>query len=91
MITKIAVIILIGFISFYAIAFYQAKKEMKESRIKFFNKIKTHYPIIRINDNLYYFKGAYLSDSDFYLNNIKMKHYQNLNFTFNLLRIVKNT
>lgn len=35
MITKIAVIILIGFISFYAIVFYQAKKrnERKQDKI----------------------------------------------------------
>lgn len=79
------------FIIFFILAFVQAKKQklkIKENKALFFDKIKNHKPILKISDDVYYFKGVYLTDEQFIFNQCKIRHYKDLAFINRLLRSV---
>ena len=80
-----------SFIIFFILAFVQAKKQklkIKENKALFFEKIKKNKPILKISDNVYYFKGAYLTDNYLFFNQCKIKHYKDLAFINLLLKSV---
>ena len=81
----------IAFFLFSVLAYVQGKKQRqkaKESKALFFDKIKHNKPILKISDDVYYFKGAYLTDSYFIFNHCKIRHYKNLIFINQLLKSV---
>lgn len=52
-------------------------------------EIERIYPIVKIKNNLYYFKGLYLTQEYVIFNSQKIKHYKRKNYILNLLRIAK--
>ncbi|MDO9871515.1 hypothetical protein Q7476_06585 [Glaesserella parasuis] len=72
-------------------AFFQAKmqrQEQKKKRELFFQKMKTNYSIVKISDDVYYYKGAYLTEKYLIHNDCKIRHYQDFLFAHRLLRFI---
>lgn len=72
-------------------AFFQAKMQRQEQKKKqelFFRKIKTNYSIVKISDDVYYYKGAYLTDKYLIFNNCKIRHYEDFLFAHRLLKFI---
>ena len=87
-------IYLIGFCALHLFCYLSARKErqrLKTTTDPTLEEIERIYPIVKIRNNLYYFRGSYLTNEYFYFNNQKLKHYKRKNYILNLLRIVKNT
>lgn len=85
-------IYLIGFFSFQLFAYLFARKERQRLKMipdPTLEEIEKIYPIVKISNNLYYFRGSYLTSEYFYFNNQKIKHYNRKNYILNLLRIAK--
>lgn len=85
-------IYLIGFFSFQLFYYLLARKERQRLKMipdPTLEEIERIYPIVKIRNNLYYFKGSYLTPEFFYFNNQKIKHYKRKNYILNLLRIAK--
>lgn len=81
----------LSFIIFFILAFVQAKKQrqkIKDNKALFFEKIKKNKPIFKISENVYYFKGAYLTENYFLYNQCKIRHYKDLLFINRLLKSV---
>ncbi|MCT8770021.1 hypothetical protein KZ414_09260, partial [Glaesserella parasuis] len=50
----------LGLVIFSILAFFDAKKQRQEQKKKqelFFRKIKNNYSIVKISDDVYYYKG----------------------------------
>ncbi|MCT8702621.1 hypothetical protein KZ405_08110, partial [Glaesserella parasuis] len=78
-------------ITSFILAFFQAKKQRQEQKKKqelFFQKIKNNYSIVKISDDVYYYKGAYLTEKYLILNDCKIRHYQDFLFTHRLLKFI---
>ena len=78
-----------SFIIFFILAFVQAKKQklkIKENKALFFDKIKKNKPILKISDDVYYYKGLYLTDTYLFFNGCKIKHYEDPLFIYQVLR-----
>ncbi|MDO9973635.1 hypothetical protein Q7405_06720 [Glaesserella parasuis] len=72
-------------------AFFQAKmqrQEQKKKRELFFQKMKTNYSIVKISDDVYYYKGAYLTEKYLIHNDCKIRHYQDFLFAHRLLKFI---
>ncbi|MDG6828527.1 hypothetical protein Q7267_08355 [Glaesserella parasuis] len=72
-------------------AFFQAKmqrQEQKKKRELFFRKIKTNYSIVKISDDVYYYRGAYLTEKYLIFNDCKIRHYEDFLFTHRLLKFI---
>ncbi|AMW15828.1 hypothetical protein [Glaesserella parasuis] len=72
-------------------AFFQAKMQRQEQKKKqelFFQKIKTNYSIVKISDDVYYYKGAYLTGKYLIFNNCKIRHYEDFLFAHRLLKFI---
>lgn len=72
-------------------AFFQAKMQRQEQKKKqelFFRKIKTNYSIVKISDDVYYYKGAYLTDKYLIFNDCKIRHYEDFLFAHRLLKSI---
>ncbi|MCT8830446.1 hypothetical protein KZ473_06730 [Glaesserella parasuis] len=72
-------------------AFFQAKmqrQEQKKKRELFFRKMKTNYSIVKISDDVYYYKGAYLTEKYLIHNDCKIRHYQDFLFAHRLLKFI---
>lgn len=72
-------------------AFFQAKMQRQEQKKKlelFFRKIKTNYSILKISDDVYYYKGAYLTEKYVIHNDCKIRHYQDFLFAHRLLKFI---
>ncbi len=81
----------LSFITFFILAYIQSKKQklkIKENKALFFEKIKHNKLILKISDDVYYYKGGYLTYNFFIVNQCKIKHYKNLNFINQLLKTV---
>lgn len=79
----------LSFLLFSVLAYVQGKKrrqKIKEDNALFFDKIKHSKPIIKISDDVYYYKGAYLTEKHFIFNNCKIRHYKDLSFINRLLK-----
>ncbi|MDY4593972.1 MAG: hypothetical protein SO424_02750 [[Pasteurella] aerogenes] len=61
------------------------KQKRKEDRFLFFEKIKKNKPILRISNEVYYYKGSYLTDECFILKQGKIQHHKNLSLIISLL------
>ncbi|MDO9950385.1 hypothetical protein Q7404_07985 [Glaesserella parasuis] len=76
---------------FLILAFFQAKKQRQEQKKKqelFFRKIKTNYSIVKISDDVYYYRGAYLTEKYLIFNDCKIRHYEDFLFTHRLLKFI---
>lgn len=72
-------------------AFFQAKMQRQEQKKKqelFFRKIKTNYSIVKISDDVYYYKGAYLTEKYLIFNDCKIRHYEDFLFAYRLLKSI---
>ncbi|MDP0026536.1 hypothetical protein Q7301_06720 [Glaesserella parasuis] len=81
----------LGIITSFILAFFQAKEQRQEQKKKqelFFQKIKTNYSVVKISDDVYYYKGAYLTDKYLIFNNCKIRHYQDFLFAHRLLKFI---
>lgn len=83
------VIFKIYLIGFFLINFliYLIVKKSKTKANLLFDKISANYQIIKINKNIFYFKGCYITQDFLIFKSQKLRHFQNLNFIFNILRI----
>ncbi|MDY4593973.1 MAG: hypothetical protein SO424_02755 [[Pasteurella] aerogenes] len=61
------------------------RQKRKEDRALFFEKIKKNKPIVRISNEIYYYKGSYLTDECFILKQGKIQHHKNLSLIISLL------
>ena len=78
----------LAFVVFFILAYVQGKKQRQKAKAKqalFFEKIKNNKPILKISDEVYYFKGAYLTEEFFIFNRCKVRHYKDLHFINQLL------
>lgn len=78
-------------ITYFIWAFFQAKMQRQEQKKKqelFFQKIKTNYSIVKISDDVYYYKGAYLTEKYLIHNDCKIRHYQDFLFAHRLLKFI---
>lgn len=80
---------LIGFFLIHFLIYLIAKKSKKKAD-PIFDKIGANYPIIKIKKDLFYYNGIYITPNLIIFNSQKLRHYQNKNFIFNVLRIKKN-
>lgn len=81
----------LAFIISFILAFFQAKMQRQEQKKKqelFFQKIKTNYSIVKISDDVYYYKGAYLTEKYLIHNDCKIRHYQDFLFAHRLLKFI---
>lgn len=81
----------LGLVISSILAFFDAKKQRQKARehqALFFEKIKKNKPIIKISDNVYYYKGAYLTEKYLIHHDCKIRHYQDFLFTHRLLRFI---
>ncbi|MDG6263477.1 hypothetical protein Q7306_07725 [Glaesserella parasuis] len=81
----------LSFVIFLILAFFQAKKQRQEQKKKqelFFRKIKNNYSIVKISDDVYYYKGAYLTEKYLIHNDCKIRHYQDFLFAYRLLKFI---
>lgn len=79
----------LAFIIFFILAYVQGKKQKKktkENKALFFDKIKHNKPILKISDDVYYYKGLYLTDTYLFFNGCKIKHYKDPLFIYQVLR-----
>lgn len=53
-----------------------------------FNFLKIHFEIVKIKNNLYYYKGLYITDNAIIHNNLKFKHFENKGFLFRYLKSI---
>lgn len=53
-----------------------------------FNYLKVHYKIVKIKNNVYYYKGLYITDEYIIHNGFKMQHFENKGFLFRYLRTI---
>ena len=81
-------IYVIGFFIINFLIFLIAKKS-KTKADPTLEKIALHYPLIKINKNVLYYKGLYINDDFIFFNGQKIKHYENQNLIINVLRINK--
>ncbi|MDG6241889.1 hypothetical protein Q7370_07100 [Glaesserella parasuis] len=84
-------VVCLGIITSFILAFFQAKEQRQEQKKKqelFFQKIKTNYSIVKISDDVYYYKGAYLTEKYLIHNDCKIRHYQDFLFAHRLLRFI---
>nr|DAJ39559.1 MAG TPA: hypothetical protein [Caudoviricetes sp.] len=79
-------IYLIGFFLIYFLLYLIAKKS-KTKADPIFKQISASYPIFKINKNIFYFKGYYITQDFIIFKSQKIRHFQNLNFIFSILRI----
>lgn len=84
-------ILKIYLIGFFIINFliYIIVKKSKVKADPTLEKIALQYPLIKINKNVFYYKGLYINDDFIFFNGQKIKHYKNQNFIINVLRINK--
>lgn len=81
----------LAFIISFILACIQGKKQRQEQKKKqelFFRKIKNNYSIVKISDDVYYYKGAYLTDKYLIFNNCKIRHYEDFLFAHRLLKFI---
>lgn len=81
----------LAFIIFFILVYIQGKKQrqkIKENKALFFDKIKHNKPILKLSENVYYFKGAYLTENYFLYNQCKIKHYKDLAFINRLFKSI---
>lgn len=81
----------LGAVTSFILAFFQAKMQRQEQKKKqelFFQKIKTNYSIVKISDDVYYYKGAYLTEKYLIHNDCKIRHYQDFLFAHRLLKFI---
>ena len=84
----LAKIWIIGFLLLHFVIYLSVRKS-KQKDDPIFEKILVHYPLIKIKKNLFYFKGVYITPTDFIFTTHKLTHYNSITFIFNVLRIVK--
>lgn len=53
-----------------------------------FERLKTHFKIVKIKNNLYYYKGLWLDENCIYFQGSKMQHFNNVNFLFLFMRTI---
>lgn len=81
----------LGAVTSFILAFFQAKEQRQQQKKKrelFFRKIKTNYSIVKISDDVYYYKGVYLTDKYLIFNDCKIRHYRDFLFTHCLLKSI---
>ncbi|MDP0344166.1 hypothetical protein Q7Z35_07485 [Glaesserella parasuis] len=81
----------LGVITSFILTFVDAKKQRqktRENQALFFEKIKKNNPIIKISDDVYYYKGAYLTEKYLIHNDCKIRHYQDFLFAHRLLKFI---
>lgn len=81
----------LGCVASLILAFFQAKMQRQEQKKKlalFFRKITTNYSIVKISDDVYYYKGAYLTEKYLIHNDCKIRHYQDFLFAHRLLKFI---
>lgn len=84
-------VVCLGIITSFILAFFQAKEQRQQQKKKqelFFRKIKNNYSIVKISDDVYYYKGVYLTDKYLIHHDCKIRHYQDFLFTHRLLRFI---
>lgn len=84
-------VVCLGIITSFILAFFQAKEQRQQQKKKqelFFRKIKTNYSIVKISDDVYYYKGAYLTEKYLIFNDCKIRHYQDFLFAHCLLKSI---
>lgn len=54
-----------------------------------FEKLKIHFKLLKIKNNLYYYKGIYIDENNLCFNGFKMQHFQNVRFLFMFMRTIK--
>lgn len=54
-----------------------------------FNFLKIHFEIVKIKNDLYYYRGLYLTDKHLIHKGFKVEHFQNKNFLFRYLKTIR--
>lgn len=87
---SIALLFIGAFILFYFLIYLKVKKEKEEEKEEvklFFDKIARFAPIIQFK-NCAYYNGLYITADYIIFENLKIKHYKDLNFIRQIIKTI---